>query len=268
VPTSTATNTGTATDTPAPTFTPVSTASATPTTAPPTVTPTLTVCPIYFEDVPPSDPFFSYIRCLTCRALLSGYPCGSPGEPCVGPGNPPYFRPTHNATRGQIAKILSNAAGFSEAIPSTQQTFADVPPGSTFWTHVERIASRGVINGYPCGGPVEPCLGPGNRPYFRPNNAVTRGQLAKMDALTAGFTETPTTQTFADVAVSSTFYVYIERLAVRGVINGYPCGGPSEPCLGPGNRPYFRWGSNVTRAQTAKIIANSFFPNCQTPIRH
>jgi hypothetical protein len=23
----------------------------------------------------------------------------------------------------------------------------------------------------------------------------------------------------------------------------------------------------VTRAQTAKIIANSFFPNCQTPVR-
>ena len=159
----------------------------------------MTVCPIYFQDVPTSDPFYIYVRCLTCRALLSGYPCGGPGEPCIGPGNQPYFRPNNNATRGQIAKILSNAAGYTDVLPSTQQTFEDVPPGSTFWTQIERIAARGFINGYPCGGPGEPCVAPGNRPYFRPNTSVTRGQLAKMDALTAGWTETPTTQTFEDV---------------------------------------------------------------------
>jgi hypothetical protein len=89
-----------------------------------------------------------------------------------------------------------------------------------------------------------------------------------MDALRACFSETPATQTFEDVPPGSTFYVTIERLAGRGIISGYPCGGPGEPCAGPTNRPYYRWGANVTRAQTAKIIANSFFPNCQTPVRH
>ena len=69
----------------------------------PATTPTLTVCPIYFVDAPESHPFFSYIRCLTCRALLSGYPCGEPGEPCL-PGNPPYFRPDNVTSRGQAAK--------------------------------------------------------------------------------------------------------------------------------------------------------------------
>jgi hypothetical protein len=207
------------------------------------------------------------VRCLTCRALLNGYPCGSPGEPCIGPANQPYFRPTNEATRGQIAKILSNAAGFYEPIPATQQAFEDVSPGSTFWAQIERIAGRGFINGYPCGGPAEPCVAPGNRPYFRPNTSITRGQLAKIDALTAGWTETPASQTFQDVPPGSTFYVYIEQAATRGVIAGYPCGGAGEPCIGPGNRPYFRPYNNVTRAQTAKIIANSFFPNCQTPQR-
>jgi hypothetical protein len=198
--------------------------------------------------------------------LLSGYPCGDPGEPCGSSGQP-YFRPTNNATRGQIAKILSNAAGYAEPIPSTQQTFEDVPPGSTFWVYIERIAARGVINGYPCGGAGEPCVGPGNRPYFRPYANVTRGQLAKMDALTAGLTLTPTGQTFEDVPPGSTFYVYVEQLSALGAIQGYPCGGPGEPCQPPANRPYFRPFVNVTRAQTAKIIANTFFPNCQTPIR-
>jgi hypothetical protein len=271
--TSTATHTATNTPTNAVPPSATGTATRTPTRTPtatgptPTITPTLTVCPIYFEDVPPNDPFFTYVRCLTCRALLSGYPCGGPGEPCNPPGNQPYFRPVANATRGQIAKILSNAAGYSEVIPSTQQTFEDVPPGSTFWVFIERIASRGIINGYPCGSAGEPCVGPGNRPYFRPYIPVTRGQLSKMDALTAGLTAVPTTQTFEDVPPGSTFYPWIEQLSNLGVISGYPCGGAGEPCVPPGNRPYFRPYNDVTRAQTAKIIANTFFPNCQTPIK-
>ena len=83
----------------------------------------------------------------------------------------------------------------------------------------------------------------------------------------AGWIDTPTAQTFEDVPPSSTFYLYIERLATRGIIGGYSCGGPTEPCVAPGNRPYYRPGVNITRAQTAKIIANSFFPSCQTPVR-
>jgi hypothetical protein len=217
--------------------------------------------------VPPGDPFFVYVRCLACRALLSGYPCGGPFEPCVPPANQPYFRPGNNATRGQVAKILSNAAGFADVIPSTVQTFEDVPPGSTFWVYIERIAVRGIIQGYPCGGPGEPCIAPGNRPYFRPYNPVTRGQLAKMDALTAGLAATPTTQTFEDVPPGHPFYPWVEQLAVLGLISGYPCGGPFEPCIGPLNRPYYRPYVDITRAQTAKIIAGTFFPNCQTPVK-
>ena len=96
---------------------------------------------------------------------------------------------------------------------------------------------------------------------------MSRGQLAKMDALTAGWTATPTGQTFADVPAGSAFYGYIEQAASRGVISGYPCGGADEPCVPPANRPYFRPFADVTRGQTAKIIANSFFPSCQTPAR-
>jgi hypothetical protein len=34
--------------------------------------------------------------------------------------------------------MLSNATGWAETMPSTQQTFADVPPPSTFWVYSER----------------------------------------------------------------------------------------------------------------------------------
>src|SRR4029079_1850832 len=90
----------------------------------------------------------------------------------------PYFRPNSGATRGQLTKIVSNAAGYGD--PPQGQTFEDVQPGSSFYTYTQRLTSRGVMNGYPCGGAGEPCVPPDSRPYFRPNNPVTRGQTSKI----------------------------------------------------------------------------------------
>jgi hypothetical protein len=226
--------------------------------------PAATPCPVQFNDVPATQTFYAAIRCLACLGIVNGYPCGGPGEPCPGA----YYRPNNNVTRGQVSKIVSGAAGFADPVPSTQQTFQDVAPGSTFHEYIERLASRGIIGGYPCGGPGEPCIGPANRPYFRPNNNVTRGQLSKIVAGAAGWTETPTAQTFEDVAPGSTFYLYVQRIASRGIVSGYPCGSNAfEPCVPPGNRPYFRPNNNATRGQMAKIAAAAFFPTCVTPAR-
>ncbi len=136
-----------------------------------------------FEDVPPSNTFYLWIGRLSQRGYVGGYPCGqSPLEPCVAPTNRSYFRPNNNATRGQIAKIVANAANFNEPVPVDQQTFEDAPYSSTFWLWIERLSARGIIGGYPCGGVGEPCVAPGNLSYFRPNNNTTRGQLAKIAA--------------------------------------------------------------------------------------
>jgi hypothetical protein len=136
-----------------------------------------------FQDVPVGSTFYAYIYRLVIRGYISGYPCGGQGEPCVPPANLPYFRPNAYATRGQISKIVSNAAGFND-IPSGQQ-FQDVPPqgpGSTFYVYIYRLSHRGIISGYACGGPGEPCVPPQNLPYFRPNADATRGQMSKIDA--------------------------------------------------------------------------------------
>jgi hypothetical protein len=211
--------------------------------------------------VPTTNTFYAAIRCLACRGIVGGYPCGGPGEPCPGT----YYRPNSTITRGQTAKIVAESAGFADPVPSPQQTFQDVAPGSTFHLWVERLSTRGIVGGYPCGGPGEPCIAPANRPYFRPNANVTRGQIAKIIAGAAGWTETPTSQTFEDVAPGSTFYLPIERMASRGILGGYPCGGAGEPCIAPANRPYFRPKANATRGQLAKIAAQTFYPDCVTP---
>ncbi|MEO5952398.1 MAG: S-layer homology domain-containing protein, partial [Chloroflexia bacterium] len=238
-----------------------STSAATVTTAPtgtsvPTSIPTATVCPIQFTDVDTSNTFYANIRCLACRGIVSGYNTNCPtGNPC--------FRPDNNVTRGQLSKMVSNSAGFTD-IASGQQ-YQDVPPGSTFYDYVYRLNVRGYINGYPCGGPGEPC-GVGNLPYFRPNASVTRGQLSKIVANGAGLTGPAGAQQYEDVLPGSTFYDYIWRLTNLGVMTGYPCGGPGEPC-GNGNLPYFRPGANASRGQASKIVSNTFFPNCVTPFR-
>jgi hypothetical protein len=195
--------------------------------------------------VPQGSTFYPYIHCLACLGFINGYPDGT-------------FRPGEQVSRGQLAKIVSNSAGFQE--PPGAQIFEDVLPGSTFYDFVWRLASRGYISGYPCGGVGEPC-GPASLPYFRPSNNATRGQISKIVSNTAGFGEPPGAQMFEDVVPSSTFYDYVQRLASRGTVSGYPCGGEEEPC-GPASFPYFRPNDYATRGQTAKIDANSFFPNC------
>jgi hypothetical protein len=196
--------------------------------------------------VQPGSTFYQYIHCLSCRGIINGYPDGT-------------FRPNNNVTRGQLSKIVSNSAGFDDN--QTTQMFQDVPPGSTFFQYIGRLASRGYMSGYPCGDPGEPC-GPGNLPYFRTNNNATRGQISKIVANAAGFNDPPGVQIFEDVVPGSAFYDYIQRLASRGYMVGYPCDSPGEPCEPPDNRPYFRPNNNATRGETSKIVSNTFFPNC------
>ncbi|HUS17286.1 MAG TPA: S-layer homology domain-containing protein [Chloroflexia bacterium] len=218
--------------------------TATRTPAPPSATPqaSATPCTVQFSDVDAQNPFYAFVRCLVCRGILSGYADGT-------------FRPYANLTRGQAAKIVANAANLQDAIPSGQQTFSDVPNDTPFWLFIERMAGQGYISGYADG-------------TFHPNAEVTRSQLAKIVANAGNMTDVIPSgrQTFHDVPAAHPFYIFVERVALHGIISGYTCGGGGEPC-DPQNRPYFRPYSTATRGQAAKIVANTFFPGCETPGR-
>ncbi len=227
------------------------TAMTTATSTPIPATATSTACAITFSDVPSDHTFYANIRCLACRGIISGYSDGT-------------FKPGNEITRSQIAKMVSNAAGFNE--DPGPQIFEDVDPAHTFYSWINRLSMRGHMGGYPCGTiPEEPCEPPDNRPYFRPFANATRGQLAKIVANAAGVGGTPTGLYFTDVPEDNPFYTWIMRLTNLGVMGGYPCGGEGEPC-DDANRPYFRPFANVTRGQASKIVANTFYPNCETPL--
>jgi hypothetical protein len=218
------------------------------TTPTPTATPTPDTCATQFSDVPPGSAFYPYVRCLACRDVIGGYADGT-------------FRPNNPVTRGQLAKIVSNAARFDD--DPGPQLFEDVPPGSAFYPYVQRMANRGYVSGYACGQSLsEPCVPPDNRPYFRPGGGATRGQIAKIIALAAGMAEPSGPQQFEDVPPASTFYTYTQQLVGQGIVEGYACGSAGEPCVPPGNRPYFRPNAGATRGQTSKMVSAAFFREC------
>jgi hypothetical protein len=138
-----------------------------------------------FNDVPPAHPFFAFVETAAAAGIIGGYNCGGPGEQCDPLGRA-YFRPNSNVTRGQLVKIVVGAAGWTPAAPATN-TFADVAPGSVFYSFVETANAHGVVSGYTCGGAGEGCDAQ-HRPYFREQAPATRGQIAKIvyNALTAG----------------------------------------------------------------------------------
>lgn len=123
-------------------------------------------------------------------------------------------------------------------------SFSDVrAQESPFYVYVRVLACRNIIGGYGDG-------------TFRPNANVTRGQLAKMIAASAGYKDSvPNNRwTFHDIEPGSTYWLYVERVALHGVTSGYACGGSTEPC-DEANRNYFRPNDYVTRQQVAKMVS-------------
>ncbi|HMA34951.1 MAG TPA: S-layer homology domain-containing protein, partial [Chloroflexia bacterium] len=177
--------------------------------------------------------------------VISGY---SNGDGTVS------FRPYNNTTRSQQVKIV--VLGFAKPIVTPaggNNTFADVPPSNPFFAVVETAAADTIVSGYNCGGPGEPCDS-AHRPYFHPYANVTRGQLSKIDIVAAGWAlVTPATSSFTDVLPGTAFYTFVATAYCHGVISGYSCGGPGEPCDGT-HRPYFRQYNPATRGQIAKIV--------------
>jgi hypothetical protein len=191
---------------------------------------------------------YDAVIALTNQGVLNGY---NSSPPCPNQSWVNCFLPGNLITRQQLSKVIALGA----TVPANLQGaphFTDVTPSNTFYQYIEYAYNAGALSGYTCGGPGEPCDDQ-KRAYYRPLNTVTRGQISKMVAEAFDFNEPVQTQSFQDVPTNSTFYPYIERLAARGILSGYQCGGANEPC-GTSGKPYFRPNASVTRRQAAKIV--------------
>jgi len=217
---------------------PTSTATVSPTrtaTATQTTVATATPCLIRFSDVTdPTAYYYQGVYYLACHGVISGYSDGT-------------YRPFNNTTRAQMTKIVTLAFNIPLVTPPATGTFTDVDSTSVFYQLIETAAARGIVSGYTCGGinsqtgQSEPCDS-ARRPYFRPSNFVTRGQLTKIVVLGAGFPLlNPPTPTFTDVARDNVFYQSIETAVCHGAISGY-------------DDHTFRPNNYAFRGQIAKIV--------------
>jgi hypothetical protein len=197
----------------------------------PTATPTATVLTGGITDVPPDSPYYTAIMALLARGVISGYADHT-------------FRPANPVTRGQICKIVVLAEGWPFDT-SGGPHFTDVPPSDPFYKYIETALHHGVVAGY--------------RDYhdtrtFRPSNNVTRGQIVKVVVGAAGWdTDFEVSPHFADVPPGHPFFHEIETAYRHGIISGYTCGQPGEPC-NSGHQLYFRSANSTSRGQAAKIV--------------
>ncbi len=142
---------------------------------------------------------------------------------------PPPASPA--ATRAQTLSAVVRALRVPPYVPpGGEYTFADVPPAHPAFAAVEAGAHAGLIAGYGCGSPGEPCDA-ARRPYFRPNAPLVRGHLAKILSIALHWPlVAPAQSPFADVAPDAPLYAYMATAAAHGVLSGTPCREPRLPC--------------------------------------
>lgn len=168
-------------------------------------------------------------------AYVQGYPDGT-------------VKPAGNITRAETAAILFRLMDDAsrKTYYSTKSGFRDVASGSWYNTYVATLNNAGVITDSSNG-------------YFRPNEAITRAELA---AMLAKFSETTgAANYFNDVSARYWAANAIAICAKLGWINGYPDGS-------------FRPDRNVTRAELMAMInratgrapksADAFLPGMKT----
>ena len=169
----------------------------------------------HFRDVPNSNAFYPFVETAYKHGVISGYGDGT-------------FRPGDSVTRGQLSKIIVLSANWA-IDAGGEPHFSDTPASSPFYQFVETAWRRGIIAGYADGA-------------FRPNAAVTRGQLAKIVVLAKGWTTSDLADGhFVDVSRNNPFYAFIETAFAKGLVSGY-------------SDNTFRPDSSSTRGQIARIV--------------
>ena len=172
-----------------------------------------------FQDVRPGDWCYDAVRWAFEAGLMNGTSATA-------------FTPNSPTTRGQIVAILYRLEG-SPAMGANR--FSDVAPGAYYAAAVSWASANGIVNGYSDG-------------TFRPNNLITREQLAAFLYRYASqkgrdVSDRAELGVFTDAGQIASYAVEPLRWAVAaGMVNGV-----AADALSP--------GGNASRAQVAVILS-------------
>lgn len=166
-----------------------------------------------FADNPPGSGFYQAISWMACEKISVGYE-----------GN--VFLKNKAVTRGEVAAFLYRQVTPSHP-KSQERYFTDVNPGGANYQAITWFAQDGISVGY-------------QDRSFRPNQPVTRGELA---AFLHRLADEPSGngKSFTDMGPGTNFFPAASWLRSKGITSGYEDGS-------------FKPRNNVTRAETASFL--------------
>lgn len=159
------------------------------------------------------------IRALVAEGIINGFPDGE-------------FKPDVEIKRGDAAVMIARALDLLDGknIPETNLTdLGEV--NKVTQEAIAKLVDAGIVSGFKDGS-------------FKPNNHITRGEMAKMIAeaydLPLGDGETD----FSDVSATQTLAKYVDAIAEVGITQGYEDGS-------------FGYADNIKRGDFAKFVYNA-----------
>ena len=172
-----------------------------------------------FTDVPLTHWAYNDVNYMVDRQIVSGM-----GDGKFGTVNP--------ARRSEFAVMIVKALNLP--ITDEKSQFKDIPVSHRAYTHVTPAQKAGIISGFPGG-------------YFKPNDYVTRGQIAAMLARAFSLERTGNAPDFSDVPEEYWAYDGVQRLADNNISKGY-------------EDQTFRPALPVRRAEVAVLLAKAMDP--------
>ncbi|MBW4862600.1 MAG: S-layer homology domain-containing protein [Paeniclostridium sp.] len=121
------------------------------------------------------------------------------------------FRQENKITRGEMATMLTRIILDGKQVPITENKFNDI--SNDYWAknEVNYLASKGLLNGYEDG-------------TFRPENPITRAEVATILVRSNGDIKQKFKKIFPDIDDSHWANKYIEKAAELGYMLGYEDG--------------------------------------------
>jgi len=169
----------------------------------------------HYFDVVPDYWAYLYIEKLTEENIVGGFSDG-------------VFAPTQNIKRAEFAKIICEAKKSWTLLNPGVPSFSDVSQSHWAYQYIETAKAYGAIGGYSDG-------------TFKPENDITRAEIAKMIAVSAGLPASSVESDFSDVALAHWACSFILSCQDGSIVDGYEDG-------------TFKPDANATRAEVAKMV--------------
>jgi hypothetical protein len=138
----------------------------------------------------------------------------------------PSYAPNLTSVNLSSANLVKNIT-----MEPCRNNFTDVSCGDWYYVYTMYLFDNGITSGYPDG-------------TFKPNNQISRAEIATFTVLARGLTYTGGQTDFSDVPSTHWAYNFVMAAKQAGIIGGYPDG-------------TFKPDNPVTRAEISAMVTSA-----------